>query len=252
MADGKPIMTEREEIHQVWNAVDSLREDVGHIKTSQAAVSVKLDALHSALTATAETSRSAVERINESSKTPWGLIIGACGFLMTLGGSLVVGALAPLYLMDSVHTAEIAEHSELHGHPEALQLSVGLARDISRLDGNVQETRQSVKDLDTALQREMRDLDKTQIERLNSWDTTLQREMRMLQDVADADRLGLKDEVAAIRSTIQRINAELDSVRGTRYTNEMARDDSTRTVEWLFNLAQRISKLELKEKPRTN
>lgn len=227
-----------EEVHSVWNAVDELRGDVGTIKQSQAALIAKFDQVVDT-----------IRQINGDRKTPWGVIIGAVGVLLSLVTTLGAAALAPLYLSDRYHSESLREHIASDGHPLAMQKHAAMERDVSRIDGDIAELKASVKaaddrsqdrqsevraeikSLDLSLQREMRDLDSVATTKIAVLDTNLQREMRMLQEIEDAKREGMDEIVQASRNRLMVLEEELKAVTIESASQKALQDRSIREQE---------------------
>lgn len=155
------------EVHDVWNAIDDLRSDVGTIKASQAALVAKFDQVVDT-----------IRQLNQDRRTPWGVIIGAIGVALSMITAVGGAALAPLYLSDAFHNQQLREHIQHDGHPVALMRQAGIQKDVIRLDGNVNELKSQIRSLDDTLQQELRELLMEQTERLAKLETTTEKMQR--------------------------------------------------------------------------
>jgi len=239
LTDKKSRQETADEVHSVWNAVDDLRTDVSSIKSSQASLVAKFDQVFAMF-----------QQIHGDRKTPWGVIISAMTFLAMLGMAIGGAALAPLYLMDSVHGNALKEHVSQDGHPIALQRHAAMERDVARLDGDIEELKETIKNtdlqsrerqtevrdeidnLDIALQREMRDLDVISDTKIANLDSNLQREMRMLSEIQDAKR----DSI----SSRDKDNTERDKAVGSRLSAlEVKHAERMSALEVMLNKVMR-------------
>lgn len=209
-----------DDFHNVWNAVDELRTDVSSIKSSQASLVAKFDQVFEMF-----------RQINGDRKTPWGIIISAIGVLIVMVTAIGGAALAPLYLSDSHQASKQAEENyDIRARIADIRREAEVADGRSR--ERQAEVRSELKLLDVTLQREMRDLDKVQIARLESLDRTLQREIGMNQELQDAKRDAINEKLSSNgREHDLLIKPRLDSI-----------DERTRALETKY--AERLSALE--------
>jgi hypothetical protein len=239
----------------VWNAIDNLKTDVPGIKGDMSAIGVKLDNVTDIL-------GQVVRQTNESKKTPWSIIFGGMAVVISLGTATAGAVLAPLYLSDGYMGTQLKRHIESGGHPETKVLITSVDKDIERIDGDVQELKngqtdndkkskerhdlavQKTADLDTSLQREMRDLDTQQKIRLDGLDTTLQREIQMLLATSDARWLALETQLEAMIKNKERLESRILTMEGDRYTGSMARGDLESEKESSRKLGERIAAIE--------
>ncbi len=246
------------EVHDVWTAIDDLRNDAATTRTDIATIGSKIDSLGSAVNTLAKD-------VNSSKGTPWGVLIGAGGLMLSLITAIGGAALTPLYQSDSYNSALLKDHMESDGHPTALRAYAGLEKDVHRIDARHIELKRDIENLDTVLQREMRALDQISATRLDNLDTVLQREMRFLDDIQTARREAIEARVAnaekhlsgrdgmrfnmpdyerLIEPTLTDLRERMLFVEGNRYSGDEAKIDWDNHDENEMTQAERIAKLE--------
>jgi hypothetical protein len=184
MANGRSsTRSDKEERHEVWTAIDDLRSDMGTVKSSLARLGEKIEALSGS-----------VNTLNDGRRTPWGNIIAAASLVVMLVFSVGSAALGPIYLATSNNTAAIEKSSS--------RLELAMAQADIRTKERQAEVRSELQQMDSVLQREMRDLDAVGATRIDHLDTNLQREMRMLQDLGAAKRDALSLRVDVLERTL--------------------------------------------------
>ena len=216
---------EARDIHAMWGAIDRLQLQQGELSTQMAQIGSKMDLL-------AESLHRVMDSADSASHHRWPTVFAGAAVLLSIIVSGGGAALAPLYLSDSHTRYTLERHMNLPGHPEAMVLHAQTERDIKRLDGDIREVKQSIvdndqhsrerhdrameaiKQMDTNLQREMRDLDQTQIVRLNSADDKLLNEMQLRDEIEAAKREALELKIDSLDKTIysEDINAFRDEV----------------------------------------
>lgn len=123
------------EVHDVWTAIDSLRNDVGAITNTLARVSSQIEAM-----------ADQNDKIVERQTTPWGVIVGAIGVTTSLIIAIGGAALAPLYLSDAHNSEQIKRHIESTGHPELIRSVSILAGHADGIDVDLREVRKDIAD----------------------------------------------------------------------------------------------------------
>lgn len=194
---------------RLWASIGSLHEDNANLRSEVVSIGTRVDGIMDAIRQLRDTQSD----MTAAQKTPWNVIFAGLTVLILVTASIGGAALAPLYLSDQYHGAEIHDHQTGPGHPEALMMHTRANKDIERIDGDVQEVKSlvstvndrsderhqramtAIQDLDDALQREMRDLDTIQANRIESLDGMLQREMRFIDDIQSAKRQGLESRM---------------------------------------------------------
>lgn len=130
------------------------------------------------------------QRIEERSRTNWGVVATAVGVGVALVASLMnLGASGPL--------RELARHDQQIAEATRRINAITESR-FNRNDAKRQhdELAKMVEKLDESLQREMRDLDRVSESRIDALDTVLQREVRLLVDP-------IKSEIGEIRKRVE-------------------------------------------------
>ncbi len=246
------------EVHDVWTAIDDLRTDAATSRTELATIGSKIDSLGSAV-------QTLAKDVNSSKGTPWGVLIGAGGLMLSLITAIGGAALTPLYQSDAYNSQLLKDHMKAEGHPAALRAYAGLEKDVHRIDARHLELKKDIENLDTVLQREMRALDQISATRLDNLDTVLQREMRFLDDIQTARRQAIEARVAStekhlsgrdgmrfnmpdyerlIEPTLTDLRERMLFVEGNRYSGDEAKVDWDAHDEVETRQAERIAKLE--------
>ena len=132
-------------------------------------------------------------------------------------------------------------HEALEGHPDSIRLAVGVVKDVERLDSDMKETRNDIKQLDTNLQREMRDLDNAQDLKMENLDNVLQREVRQLNAIQDQTANSMAVEIETLKA-----NMRMDDEREDRDTSKLGYLESTihSQADLIKQLQAKVERLE--------
>ena len=121
----------------------------------------------------------------------WPLIFTAVTTLLgcaTIAGVIHSMSINPVIQGVAANAVALQRHADQDGHPEAMKQAAVLRNDVDRLDSRIET-------LDEMLQREMRLLDATNMQRLDHLDETLQREVRLLLDARKIESDAVTDRL---------------------------------------------------------
>lgn len=161
---------------------NDMHEDLAGLSSRVASVESDIKNLASGVVSLQRSVDKMSEQISAGKKTDWAVVGTWAGLVVTV--LTVVGALSVFPLKDGLYELKRNQrhHESLHSHPAA-QVQ------FEELMKSYEGAREALKQQDTYLQREMRDLDSgiknELVARIESLDTVLQREMRLLIDSLD-------------------------------------------------------------------
>lgn len=200
-----------EEVHDVWNAIDELRGDLGSIRASQASMVTKIDQV-------VDTIRS----INRDRKPQWGVLIGAVSAAVMLVSAIGGTALAPLYLSDAYQLENFKQHVDSGGHPEVLQVIASLNRDIHRLDEKIDSQRELNDARRTALAEKVENNSKHLAGR-------------------DGLRFNMPDYERMVEPHLSSLESRLLEVESSRYSGDEAKADIEKLRELIAIQGERLA-----------
>ena len=198
-----------------------------------------------------------LEQIRRDGRFPVSIVLTMIGLVAAAIVFVVSSQTNPNAEKIAQLTDAMQAHIDTPGHPEALVTIAGALKDIQRIDGDVLGALQEIKDLDTNLQREMRDLDQVQTVRIDSLDERLQREMRdLIEPMASAikantddlasragHRFNMPDYERLVEPMMLELRQRLIDIERTRSTA----DQRQRLLDEIADLRERLARVEERE-----
>lgn len=154
--------------------VTGLERDVGNLVSAVRALTEESHQSREVINAALSAIRT---EIGSRTRTNWSTLASWAGVIISFIGAIGALAIVPLKYQVIETSRQLRSHEQLEGHPTAVEKTANLEK---RYDEIISQQAVEIRELDTRLQREMRDLDaqgQLQIEQL---DGRLQREMQLV------------------------------------------------------------------------